>query len=217
MYLSGESDEESQMAAHEESANCCRCCNCCTHSAEVWVCLLIDILSVIGLILETPAWYPVPRSLHVVHLLRADLALSLCSACLILFALFRGRFAAWPRRLLVRFMSLKLPAFLVFHVGYFTVSRWATPLALWACQNDLDKVRTAVGGDVDVCRYYFPSICVVNSLLFAVASAYSASASYRWFRSHPSNDDKGIWCSRVPPARGSLREHETLRGAASYM
>jgi hypothetical protein len=166
------------------------------------VCLVIDITTVIGLLIEIPRWYPVPASLHAVDEYEAYLVFSVFSACLILFALFKGDQAAWPRRALVRFMSLKLPIFLIFCVGYFTISPWASPLAQWICGHDFDGMRSATG-DYGTCVRMFPWLCTMNNAPYVFAYAYAFKASYEWFRCHPDNDDKGIWCSRSASTRDS--------------
>ena len=191
--------EISQEAARREAAAHGCCCACCSLRAELWACMAIDVTSIVGLAVEIPRWAPVPASLHAVDVYRAYLVFSAFSACLILFAMLKGRHAAWPRRLLVRFMSLKLPVFLIVVMGYFTVSPWASPLAEWVCQHDFEQMRSVTGGDHEKCVGMFPWLCTLNNAIYIVAYGYSFRASFHWFRCHPSNDDKGVWRSRAEP------------------
>ena len=85
--------------------------------------------------------------------------------------------------------------FLVYCVGYFTVSPWAAPLAQWVCENDFESMRTAIGGDYETCVQWFPWLTVLNNAIYVFAYAYSWKASVEWFRCHPGNDDKGVWSS----------------------
>mmetsp|Transcript_164592 Transcript_164592/g.523365 ORF Transcript_164592/g.523365 Transcript_164592/m.523365 type:complete len:178 (+) Transcript_164592:123-656(+) len=165
------------------------------------MCFVIDITSIIGLLIEIPGWYPVPARLHAVDEFRAYLVFSVFSAGIILFALIKGKEAAWPRRVLVRFMSLKLPIFLIFCMGYFTISPWAGSLARWVCRNDFQQMRSASGGDYETCVRMFPWLCTLNNAIYIPAYAYTFKASYEWFRCHPSNDNKGIWYPQAASAR----------------
>ena len=170
----------------------------------------IDVTSVLGLAVEIPRWAVVPASLHAVDVYSAYLVFSAFSACLILFSLRKGRHAAWPRRLLVRFMSLKLPIFVVFLMGYFTVSPWASPLAAWVCEHDFEQMRTVTGGDYETCVRLFPWLCTANNAIYIFAYGYSRKASFHWFRCHPGNDDKGVWRARVGAERASGDENTGL-------
>ena len=190
-----------ELARREAATHGC-CCKCCSLRTEIWVCFVIDLTSIVGLLLEIPRWDPVPADLHAADELRGYLAFSIFSACLILFALFTGTQAAWPRRLLVRFMSLKLPFFVIFCMGYYTISPWAAPLARWVCERDFEQIRSVSGGDYDTCVQWFPWIWTFNNVPYIFVYAYTLKACYDWFRCHPSNDNQGIWCSRA----GSVRE-----------
>ena len=208
--LSIQSRDASEVAAKREAAKHGCCCKCCTITVEIWVCFFIDITSILGLLYETPIWYVAPADLHAVDEFGGYLIFSIFSACLILFALCQGKHAAWPRRMLVRFMSLKLPVFLVFCMGYFTVSPWAAPLAHWVCEHDFEKMRTALGGDYQKCVQWFPWLTAANNLPYVFAYAYTLKASHEWFRCHPGNDDKGIWCSRPASAAREGDEYTGL-------
>mmetsp|Transcript_164332 Transcript_164332/g.527000 ORF Transcript_164332/g.527000 Transcript_164332/m.527000 type:complete len:137 (-) Transcript_164332:229-639(-) len=107
--MGAESNDASEVAAEREAATHGCCCKWCSLRAEIWMCFVIDITSIIGLLIEIPGWYPVPARLHAVDEFRAYLVFSVFSAGIILFALIKGKEAAWPRRVLVRFMSFKLP------------------------------------------------------------------------------------------------------------
>ena len=185
------------IAERENATHGC-CCKCCSLRAEIWVCFAIDITSVLGLLLEIPGWSPIPAKLHAVDMFWAYLVFSAFSAGLIAFALLEGGQSAWPRRLLVRFMSLKLPIFIIVVMGYFTVSPWAAPLAEWVCQNDFQQMRTVTGGDFEDCVRMWPWLCTANNAFYIFAYAYTIKASHDWFRCHPGNDGKGVWCD--PPA-----------------
>ena len=195
-----ESGSSSKAAAERDAATHGCCCKCCSVRAEIWACFVIDLTSIVGLLVEIPNWDPVPPSLHAVDVFRAYLVFSTFSACLIAYALHNGKQAAWPRRLLVRFMSLKLPFFVVFVMGYFTVSPWAAPLARWVCNHDFEQMRTVTGGEYEACVQMFPWLCTINNAIYIVAYAYSFKASFEWFRCHPSNDRKGVWCSGAASA-----------------
>merc|ERR1712194_567741 len=106
--MGGVKDASQEVAEREAKTHGC-CCKCCSVRAEIWACFVIDLTSIFGLLYEIPDWDPVPKNLHAVDLFRAYLVYSIFSASLILFALFKGNETAWPRRVLVRFMSLKLP------------------------------------------------------------------------------------------------------------
>jgi len=185
--------EAAAIAAEREAAAHGCCCKCCTLKLEIWACMAIDVTSVLGLAAEIPGWSEVPVELHAVDLYKGYLVFSVFSACLILYALREGAHAAEPRRTLVRFMSLKLPIFLVFIMGYFTVSPWAAPLAKFICRNDFESMRTTVGGDYDTCVSLFPWLTTANNAVYIFAYAFSFKAAREWFRCHPENDDKGIW------------------------
>ena len=186
-------------AAEREAARHGCCCKGCPLRSEIWICLFIDITSIIGLVAEIPAWYAVPADLHVIEELVAFLIFSVFSACLIAFALCKGDQAAWPRRLLVRFMSTKLPIFVVFCMGYWSVSPWAAPLAQWVCKRDFQQMRSTLGDEN--CVAMFPWFYTLNNAVYLPLYAYSFKASYEWFRCHPGNDDKGIWCNGAASAR----------------
>ena len=170
------------------------------------MCFAIDLSSILGLAYEIPGWSPVPASLHAVDMYQTYLVFSAMSACLILYALYYGGQAAAPRRLLVRFMSFKLPFFIIFCMGYFVVSPWAVPLAEWVCKHDFQTMRTQIGGDYATCVQWFPWLCTANNAIYIFAYAYTIKASYEWFRCHPGNDDKGIWCSRASGREGDYLE-----------
>lgn len=186
-----------EVAVEREAETHGCCCKCCSVRAEIWACFAIDVTSIIGLLAEIHDWYPVPTSLHAVDELQAYLVFSVFSASLILFALFKGREVAWPRKVLVRFMSLKLPIFLIFCMGYFTISPWATPLARWICRHDFQQMRSSLGGSYETCVHMFPLLCTLNNAPYVLAYSYTFKASYHWFRCHPSNDNQGIWCARA--------------------
>lgn len=193
--MGAENNAAAEAAAEREAAAHGCCCKCCSVRAEIWVCFVVDITSIIGLLVEIPGWYPVPGSLHAVDEFRAYLVFSIFSAGLVLFTLFKGKEAAWPRRVLLRFMSLKLPIFIIFCMGYFTISPWAAPLARWVCKHDFQQMRSSFGGDYEKCVQMFPWLCTLNNAFYIFAYAYTFKASYDWFRCHPSNDNKGIWCT----------------------
>merc|ERR1712039_442308 len=120
------------------------------------------------------------------------------STGLFLYALVKGVLHARPRRLLVQFITIKIPLFLICVMGYFSVSPWARPLAKWACEADFQQARTVLnGGSEKGCVPTFLWSCFFNNLPYLVAYAYTLKASYEWFRCHPDNDDKGVWCSKV--------------------
>ncbi len=196
--------DPARVAAEREAATHGCCCKCCSLRFEIWVCFFIDVTSIVGLIVEIPAWVPVPANLHAVDLFRGYLIFSVFSACLIFYALLRGDQAAWPRRALVRFMSMKLPIFVIFCMGYFTFSPWAYPLAQWVCAHDFEQMRTLLGGELQTCVTMFPWLSTLNNAFYIFAYAYTFKASFVWFRCHPGNDDKGIWCSRAKAAPGLL-------------
>jgi hypothetical protein len=198
-------DDASAVAASREATHHGCCCACCSLRAEIWACFVIDLTSIIGLVFETPNWSSVPANLHAVDMLRGYLIFSVFSACLIMWALLEGKRVAWPRRVLVRFMSLKIFFFLIWCIGYFTISPWATPLAQWICERDFEQMRTLVGGDYDTCVRLFPWLCTANNAIYIPAYAYSLKASYDWFRCHPDNDSKSIWRAQDAPATARLR------------
>ena len=160
-----------QTADEREAATHGCCCKRCTVTSEIWACFLIDLSSVLGLLVEVPRWSVVPASLHAVDMFRGYLVFSAFSACLILYALRAGKQEAWPRRALVRFMSLKLPIFIIFCMGYFTVSPWAAPLAQWVCEHDFESMRTVTGGDNQTCVQWFPWLCTMNNAIYIPAYA----------------------------------------------
>ena len=199
--MEGRNDEAARAREREAATHGC-CCKCCSLRAEIWVCFVIDLTTILGLAVEIPGWAPVPASLHAVELFQAYVVFSGISACLILFALLEGQQAAWPRHMLVRFMTLKLPIFIVTVFGYFSpISPWAQPLAQWSCENDFQKMRTAMGGEYETCVQMFSWIWTMNNAPYIFAYAYTIKASYEWFRCHPGNDDKHIWWSRATPVR----------------
>eukprot|EP00929_Paragymnodinium_shiwhaense_P084577 TRINITY_DN45231_c0_g1_i1.p1 TRINITY_DN45231_c0_g1~~TRINITY_DN45231_c0_g1_i1.p1 ORF type:complete len:211 (+),score=8.41 TRINITY_DN45231_c0_g1_i1:111-743(+) len=208
MGLQDAFDDASTVAAQRETAHHGCCCKCCSLRVEIWVCFVIDITSIIGLVLETPEWYPVPARLHSVEMLQGYLVFSIFSACLIAWALFAGRRAAWPRQVLVRFMSFKLPCFIILCMGYFTISPWARPLAQWVCKYNFEQMRSSTGGDYETCVSLFPWLCTANNAIYIPAYAYSLRASYQWFRCHPDNDTRGIWGARpaAPQASADYKE-----------
>jgi hypothetical protein len=120
--ISKVNDDASAVAASRETAHHGCCCACCSLRAEIWACFVIDLTSNIGLVSETPNWSPVPANLHAVDMLQGYLIFSVFSACLIMWALFEGKQVAWPRRVLVHFVSLKILFFLIWCIGYFTIS-----------------------------------------------------------------------------------------------
>ena len=162
-------DAEIALCKEREAAKHGCCCKCCSVTAEIWACFLIDLTSVIGLLVEIPHWSAVPASLHAVDMFWGFLVYSSISACLILFALRAGKQEAWPRRALVRFMSLKLPIFVVFCIGYFTVSPWAAPLAQWVCSHDFEHMLSVTGGDYETCVQMFPWLCTLNNAIYIPA------------------------------------------------
>lgn len=189
-----------EVAADREKATHGCCCRCCTLRMEIWACFFIDLSSILGLLVEIPGWAPVPASLHAVDMYNGYLIFSIFSACIILFALYKGQQEAWPRRLLVRLMTIKLPFFLIFCMGYFTISPWAVPLAEWVCEHDFQQMRTATGGDYATCVRWFPWLCTLNNAIYIFAYAYTIKASHEWFRCHPDNDSEGVWCARAVAA-----------------
>ena len=76
-----------------------------------------------------------------------------------------------------RFMTLPLPFFLIFCVGYFTISPWAYPLAQWICEHDFQTMRTAIGGDYDTCVTWFPWLMTLNNAFYVPLYIYSWRAS----------------------------------------
>ena len=68
----------------------------------------------------------------------------------------------------------------------------------WA--HDFEQMRTVVGGDYAMCVSLFPGLCTLNNAVYIFAYAYTFKAAYEWFRCHPGNDGKGIWCSRAAAA-----------------
>ena len=193
-------DDAAAVAAAREAATP-GCCKCCSMRSEIWTSFFIDLTSILGLLLEIPRWRAAPTDLHALDEFWGYAIFCTFSAILTLFALFEGRQLAWPRRALVRLMSLKLPIFLIFCIGYFTVSPWAAPLARWVCEHDFESIRTlTAGGDYDACVSMFPWWTTLNNAFYVFAYAYSFKASHEWFRCHPDNDDKGVWCSRAVAA-----------------
>lgn len=135
-----------------------------------------------------------------VDLFYGSLILYAISGSLYLYALVLGPWLARPRRLLVRFIIIKIVIILVFVQGYFTpgVSPWASPLAHWVCKTDFQHFRTGLGGESEQqCVQMFLWSSAVNNLLYVVLYAYTLKAAYKWFRCHPDNDNKGIWFSRI--------------------
>ena len=188
-------DAEIAITKEREAAKHGCCCKCCSIRAEIWACFIIDLTSILGLAVEIPPWSVVPAKLHENDMMVGYLVFSVVSASLILFALRKGNEAAWPRRMLARFMTLKLPFFLIFCVGYFTISPWAYPLAQWVCEHDFQTMRTAIGGDYDTCVTWFPWLMTLNNAFYVPLYIYSWRASVEWMRCHPGNDDKGVWSS----------------------
>ena len=193
---SGDDDPAAaRVAAEREAARHGCCCQCCSIRAEIWGCFVIDVTSILGLAVEIPGWAPVPAELHATDLFIGYLLFSCFSAGLIVFALSAGKRAAWPRRALVRLMSVKLPVFIIFVMGYFTLPPYAAPLAQWVCRNDFQGLRAAMGGgDYDMCVNMFSWYWTANNAPYILAYAYSLKAAHEWFRCHPGNDSKGIWC-----------------------
>ena len=190
-------------AARREAATHGCCCKGCSVRAEIWACFWIDVSSIVGLLLEIPGWAPVPASLHAVDVFRFYLAFSVCSAGLILFAMLEREQKAWPRRALVRLMSVKLPVFVLVVMGYFLFSPWAAPLARWICGHDFQQMRSVMTGgtDLETCVRLEPWVWTANNAIYILAYAYTLKASHDWFRCHPGNDGKGIWCARAAPPR----------------
>ena len=135
-----------------------------------------------------------------VDLFYGSLILYAISGSFYVYALVLGPSLARPRRLLVRFISIKIVIILVFVQGYFTpgVSPWASPLARWVCKTDFQNFRTGLGGGSEQkCVQVFLCSSAVNNLLYVVVYAYTLKAAYQWFRHHPDNDGRGVWFSRV--------------------
>ena len=85
------------------------------------------MISILGRLLELPGWSKVPAeayggtdSVSMVDLFYGSLILYAISGSFYVYALVLGPSLARPRRLLVRFISIKIVIILVFVQGYFT-------------------------------------------------------------------------------------------------
>lgn len=198
MAMSDDLKNSAAEAAEREAATHGCCCKCCSIRAEIWGCFIIDITSILGIVAELPSYREVPAKFHMVDVLQGYLILSIISASIFLYALVKGTLHAQPRRLLVRWIPIKIVSFLVGVMGYFNMSPWSLPLAHWICETDFQNSRTVLGsGSEQRCVQMFLWSCFLNNLPYLAAYAYTLKASYKWFRCHPDNDDKGIWCSNA--------------------
>ena len=85
------------------------------------------MISILGILLELPGWSKVPAeayggtdSVSMVDLFYGSLILYAISGSIFLYALCKGPLLAHPRRMLARFISIKIVIILVFVQGYFT-------------------------------------------------------------------------------------------------
>ena len=183
------------------------CCKCCSIRVEMWCFCVFDFIIILGSLKE----FPKPD--EDVPMLRLFIKCYVCGVVIPsffvwLYALL-GK-TALARRVLCRFITYKIPAFVLVY-GFFFVfpapeyalnsHYYCDPnAAVHGTPEHIAATHAIVGSNVEECaarvRYFIMFRCCYYTLAFS----FSFKAAKQYMLCHPDNEGQGVWC-RDPGTR----------------